>query len=39
MQHNPKYDSDLVSNAILKLIKSPFGKRPMITTCGINIGV
>tara|TARA_B100000886_G_scaffold314306_1_gene251510 strand:+ start:95 stop:976 length:882 start_codon:yes stop_codon:yes gene_type:complete len=39
MQDNPKCNSNLVSDAILKLIKTPFGRRPVRTTCGIDFGV
>ena len=39
MKDNPDCDSNLVSNAILNLIKLPYGKRPLRTVCGIDYGV
>lgn len=39
MKDNPDCDPNLVSNAILNLIKLPYGKRPLRTVCGIDYGV
>lgn len=39
MKNNPECDSNLISEAILKLINLSYGERPLRTVCGLDYGV
>ena len=39
MKNNPDCDSNLISKEVLKLIRLPYGKRPLRTVCGLDYGV
>ena len=39
MKNNPDCNSNLISEAVIRTINLPYGKRPLRTVCGLDYGV